>query len=237
MFSVPLSSEQPDGTCGSNPDTRLPQPGKTEIKHQTLTNTKASERAQPKSNQTTRRRRREAKRIEGRGRRGGGKRQRQLLLLPILLLLKRWDDESLRRWEQGKEAGDSAEAMARAARRLGNAASTAGIVILAGAPQRLRRLLGIQLGGFRRTTSGRRKKKRRGRARRRRRRGHALRMEFTGSELWLGQFGPEKRRRGRRTRRGFGDRISGGSGAGACGLAIAAPAARGRVGSSLYSAA
>lgn len=54
-------------------------------------------------------------------RRGEGKGQRQLLLL-LKLLLKR----CLRLWEEGKD--EFPEVMAAAARRLANAASTAGIV-------------------------------------------------------------------------------------------------------------
>jgi hypothetical protein len=91
----------------------------------------ASDRAQPDPN-------RDAKvRTEGRGRRKERTGQRQLLLL-LKLLLKR----CLRRWEQGKE--ESPEAMAAAARRVANAASTAGIVSSPGARNAL--CLEIQLG-------------------------------------------------------------------------------------------
>ena len=74
-----------------------------EIEHGTHTTKQASDRAQPDR------------------RRGEGNGQRQLLLL-LKLLLKR----CLRRWEQGKD--EFPETMAAAARRLANAASTAGIV-------------------------------------------------------------------------------------------------------------
>jgi len=109
-----------------------------ESRHQTLTTREAakpkeaSDRAQPDRN-------RDAKvRTEGRGRRRERTGQRQLLLLLLKLLLKR----CLRRWEQGKEA--SPEAMAATARRVANAASTAGIVSSPGARNAL--CLEIQLG-------------------------------------------------------------------------------------------
>lgn len=84
-------------------------------------------------------------RAEEHARRRESKGQWQLLLLKLLLLKR-----CFRRWEQGKE--ESPEAMAAAARRVANAASTAGIVSSPDARNAL--CLEIQLGWSRRLENG-----------------------------------------------------------------------------------
>jgi hypothetical protein len=101
------------------PAVRIRPRNRDEVEHGTRRSKQASDRAQPDRDRNLKQ---HEVRTEGRVRRGEGKGQRKLLLLLKLLLIKR----CLRRWELGKD--EFPEAMAAAARRLANAASTAGIV-------------------------------------------------------------------------------------------------------------